>query len=217
MNQDSHPGVLILHGDLSPSIDVSDVTDETYIVAVDGGLAHVRRLGLTPSIVVGDMDSATEADLEWAEASGADLEIAPTDKDQTDLELGLAHITARCSRIIVLGGEGGTPGHLFGNLSTLACSTWAGTTLEWRLAHATVRVLHAGNRYTVSEAVGDRVSLIPIHGPAVGVTTTGLQWPLVATTLAAGESRGISNRTISPPATVQLTGGTLAVITEVAA
>ncbi len=217
MNQDSHPGVLILHGDLSPSIDVSDVTDETYIVAVDGGLTHARRLGLTPSIVVGDMDSATETDLKWARASGADVEIAPTDKDQTDLELGLAHITARCSRIIVLGGEGGTPGHLFGNLSTLASAMWASTTIEWRLANATVRVLHADSRHIVSETVGDRVSLIPIHGAAVGVTTTGLQWPLVAATLMAGESRGISNKTISSPATVQLAAGALVVITEVAA
>ncbi|NOX23025.1 MAG: thiamine diphosphokinase [Actinobacteria bacterium] len=214
MNQDSQPGVLIMHGDLSPSIDVSDIGDPAYVVAVDGGLSHVRRLGFTPSIVVGDMDSATASDLEWATESGAEVQVSPTDKDQTDLELGLAHITTRCSRIVVLGGEGGTAGHLFGNFLTLASTTWARTVIEWRLAHATVRVVHPGDWRTVSDRAGERVSLLPIHGAACEVTTTGLQWPLFNAILQPGESRGISNRTIAPPATVRIERGTLVAITE---
>jgi thiamine pyrophosphokinase len=217
MEQTPPPAVLVLHGDLSASLDVSDVSEQAYVVAIDGGLAHVRRLGLTPSVVIGDMDSVSEADLTWARHVGADIEVSPTDKDETDLELGLVHATSRHSHIVVVGGEGGTPGHLFGNLLTLASPRWIGTAVEWRIAHATVRVLHPGSPYVVSTQVDDRVSLLPVHGDAVGVTSVGLRWPLAGATLVSGQSRGVSNQTTRPPATVAVEEGTLVAITEDAA
>lgn len=206
--------MLVVHGDLSASLDVSDVSKQTYVVAIDGGLGHVRRLGLTPSVVIGDMDSATKADLAWARSVGADIKVSPVDKDETDLELGLIHTTVRHSHIVVVGGEGGTPGHLFGNLLTLASPRWIGTSIEWRIAHATIRVLHAGPPRVVSTRAEDRVSLLPVHGKAVGVTSVGLEWPLADATLHPGESRGVSNQTTRPPATVALGEGTLIAVTE---
>lgn len=214
MRATSLPAVLILHGELAPTIDVADITESTYVVAVDGGLAHARRLGLTPDVVVGDIDSAADADLAWAQATGAHVEVSPADKDQTDLELGLVYITARHSKVVVIGGEGGTPGHLFGNLLSLASTDWAHSTIEWRIANATVRILHPGEPQVVSEQTGERVSLLPVHGRAVGVTTTGLRWSLSGAEIPAGKSRGISNKTTETPATVSLTDGVLAVITE---
>ena len=41
---------------------------------------------------------------------------------------------------------------------------------------------------------GDLVSLLPLHGPACGVTTVGLRYPLAGEDLAAGSSRGVSNQ-----------------------
>ena len=214
MRATSLSAVLILHGELAPTIYLADVTESTYVVAVDGGLAHTHRLGLTPNVVVGDMDSATDADLAWARELGARIEVSPGDKDETDLELGLAHITARHSQVVVIGGEGGAPGHLFGNLLSLASTNWAHSTIEWRIANATVRILHPGKPWVVSEHAGERVSLLPVHGSAAGIETTGLQWSLNDAELRAGQSRGISNKTTEVPATVSLTDGVLVIVTE---
>ena len=214
MRATSLPAVLILHGELAATIDLADITESTYVIAVDGGLAHARRLGLTPDGVVGDMDSATDTDLAWAQEVGAQVDVSPTDKDQTDLELGLGYITARHSKVVVMGGEGGTPGHLFGNLLSLASERWAHSTIEWRIKNATVRILHPGKPWVVSEHTGERVSLLPVHGRAIGVTTTGLQWSLNGAELRAGQSRGISNKTTEVPATVSLTDGVLVIVTE---
>jgi len=59
---------------------------------------------------------------------------------------------------------------------------------------------------------GAIVSLLPVHGGAVEVSTTGLAYPLDHESLPAGTSRGISNLGIGAPAAVSIGLGTLLVI-----
>jgi thiamine pyrophosphokinase len=59
---------------------------------------------------------------------------------------------------------------------------------------------------------GDLVSLIPVSGPALGVTTTGLRWRLDGGGLAPGSTRGISNEMTDAEATVAIEDGTLLVV-----
>jgi thiamine pyrophosphokinase len=61
-------------------------------------------------------------------------------------------------------------------------------------------------------AHGAVVSLIPVHGGAVEVSTTGLVYPLDHESLPAGTSRGISNLGTGAPAAVSIGLGTLLVI-----
>ncbi|MET0903755.1 MAG: hypothetical protein ABWZ52_10990, partial [Acidimicrobiales bacterium] len=56
------------------------------------------------------------------------------------------------------------------------------------------------------------VTLLPVHGPARAVTTTGLLYPLDAEDLHAGSTRGVSNELVHDPATVALTEGVLVAI-----
>jgi thiamine pyrophosphokinase len=56
------------------------------------------------------------------------------------------------------------------------------------------------------------VTLLPVGGPAAGVTTAGLRWPLVADYLLPASTRGVSNEIVTSPATVSVaTGVVLAV------
>jgi thiamine pyrophosphokinase len=61
----------------------------------------------------------------------------------------------------------------------------------------------------LSGDVGTLVSLVPVHGAAIGVTTTGLRFPLDGGTLLPGSSRGVSNVFAAPRASVGLTDGVL--------
>ena len=56
---------------------------------------------------------------------------------------------------------------------------------------------------------GDIVSLLPLGGPAHGVSTQGLRYPLNGETLFPDRSRGVSNEMIDAEAHVRLDGGTL--------
>ena len=56
------------------------------------------------------------------------------------------------------------------------------------------------------------MSLFALGGPAIGVTTAGLRWPLANHTLEPGSSLGISNEFAAATASVRVSGGVLAVI-----
>jgi thiamine pyrophosphokinase len=59
---------------------------------------------------------------------------------------------------------------------------------------------------------GDLVTLLPVVGPAHGVRTEGLRYPLDGETLAPGSTRGVSNELARTPARVSLTSGVLLVV-----
>ena len=57
--------------------------------------------------------------------------------------------------------------------------------------------------------VGQTLSLIPIGGDVVGVTTHGLQWPLTDETLYFGATRGVSNEILDANVVIHVRQGVL--------
>jgi thiamine pyrophosphokinase len=53
---------------------------------------------------------------------------------------------------------------------------------------------------------------LPLGGAAAGITTTGLEYPLAAETLASGSTRGVSNVFAGTDAHVRVTQGVLLAI-----
>jgi thiamine pyrophosphokinase len=62
---------------------------------------------------------------------------------------------------------------------------------------------------TIKGNIGDIISLIPWGGPVLGVTTTGLQFPLRNEDLFPDRSRGISNVMCSNNAIIGFKKGNL--------
>lgn len=65
---------------------------------------------------------------------------------------------------------------------------------------------------TLAGAPGETVSLFALHGPATGVTTAGLLYPLDGETLAPGTSRGVSNELAAAEARISVTAGVLVAV-----
>src|SRR3954462_2177242 len=131
------------------------------VVAADSGLAHVFALGLTPDIVVGDLDSVTAADLERARGLGAEVEQYPVDKDATDLELGLAVARTRAATdVTVICGGGGRLDHLLGGLHLLAAPAWCAMRITALVGPARVAVVH--DRVELAGAVDSIVTLLAV-------------------------------------------------------
>ncbi len=178
------------------------------VVAADGGAAHARAAGVTPHVVVGDLDSL-EPDLRVElEKAGARFVSHPAAKDETDLELALLYAVERgVQEILILGALGGRLDQMLANLLLLALPALAG---------ADVRIVEGGqtaflirDQAVVTGRPGDTVSLIPLGGDAVGVTTDGLQWPLDDEALRFGPARGISNVLLGRRARVRVREGIL--------
>ncbi len=185
--------------------------DADLVVAADSGLAHVFALGLTPDIVVGDLDSVMPADLERARDLGARIERYPADKDATDLELALDLVRGLgATTVTVVGAGGGRLDHLVGGLHLLAAPAWSVMRITALAGPARVTVVH--DRAELTGTIGSIVTLLAVGGSAAGVTTDGLRWTHADDELDATSTRGVSNEVTRTPFTVQVHTGTLLVI-----
>jgi thiamine pyrophosphokinase len=210
--ESSGPAVIFAGGDPVPDSVRGLLPHGALIVAADSGLDLARRLGVAADLVVGDFDSADPAGLEAAVAAGARLERHPADKDATDLELALdAVLRLGRSPVRILGGAGWDRlDHLVANVLLLASPRYAPLRLRWTVKGAELAPVHG--RLEIAGTPGDLVTLLAVGGPATGVTTTGLRWPLRGETLAPSSTRGVSNELAAASASVAVETGVLVAI-----
>jgi thiamine pyrophosphokinase len=190
-----------------PTVGLHDV-----VVAADSGYDHAMALGVRVDVLVGDLDSISPVGLTHARDSGVELRAFPQNKDATDLELAIQVAIDRGAETIDLhGGEDGRIDHLLGVALSLSHDRWEPTTIVWHTRSGTVRKVTNERPMAASVSVGDTVSLVPI-GDVLGVTTTGLRWPLEGARLNRGTSLGLSNESRSETITVTVIEGILLVI-----
>ena len=189
----------MLTGGPEPPIRV-EVPAGATVIAADSG----AELGGPIDLLVGDLDSISAQTLAGIEH----VERHPSEKDATDLELALrAALRLEPERILVVGGAGGRLDHLLGGLLGLASDFLADVQVDAQLGVAAVHVIRS-QRTLVGEP-GELISLFAVHGPADGVATEGLVYPLHAETLEPSSTRGVSNVFAEREATVALAKGVL--------
>ena len=183
-----------------------------FIVAADSGLDRAYELGLHPDVVVGDMDSVSEASLARAEAEGIAIERYPADKDATDLELAIDTVFRRgLLYATIVGGTGGRFAHTLANALLL---TRAGKVrLDWLTSHARITALRNDETENFLAADGPLLSILAVGGPA-HCTSSGLRWPLNEAPLTPGSTRGISNEIVSATASLTVNDGCVVVVHE---
>ncbi|MDD6033745.1 MAG: thiamine diphosphokinase [Oscillospiraceae bacterium] len=88
---------------------------DDLIIAADGGLRNAALLGVTPSLVLGDMDSLESAQV----PEGARL--YPVRKDDTDTMLAIkTGLEEGCREFLLFGALGGRLDHTYANIQSLA-------------------------------------------------------------------------------------------------
>lgn len=190
------------------------------VIAADGGARHASALGLRIDRWVGDGDSLGEAGIAELRASGVDIDRHPLDKDQSDTELAIVAALERAPQsIAILGALGGRRvDHALANVTLLSMPALAGIDVRIIAVDARIRLLRApmpdGGPADVEldGRTGDLVTLLPVGGEAVGITTSGLEYALDDDTLVEGLTRGLSNQRTTSVARVQLRSGRLLVI-----
>jgi thiamine pyrophosphokinase len=201
--------VVVVAGGSAPSPRAVDaIPAGAAVITADSGADHALAIELPVELAVGDFDSATPATLEALAARGTRIERHPPAKDATDLELALhAALAYEPDRILVVGGIEGRLDHLLGELLVLGSDELAGVELDAILGDALVHVVR--RERSLTGARGELISLFALNGPATGIVTEGLVYPLRGETLVPGSSRGISNEFSEPEARISLESGLL--------
>ncbi len=207
-----HTALVIAGGDAVDTRTASRLPEDvTTVVVADSGLHLALALGRAVDVIVGDLDSADPAAIARAAAAGTAVERHPVDKDATDLELALVTACDRgATRIVVAGLAGGRADHLFANVLLLTAPRFAAVRIEAWLPGARLTVVRAETR--LHGRPGDLLSLLPVGGPAEGVRTDGLRYPLRDEDLVPGSTRGVSNVFDASEATVTVARGCLLAI-----
>lgn len=177
------------------------------VLAADGGAHHAVAMGLTPRVVVGDMDSVSSELVEELGATGVEFERHPAAKNKTDLELTIERaIRDGAKEIVLLGALGGRLDQSLANVLLMAQQDWAAT-IHLVDANEIATVIHGGEEMTFDATPGSTVSLLPLSATVTGITYTGMVYPLNDATLTLGSTRGVSNEVASYPATVRIATG----------
>lgn len=190
--------------------EIVTLPEADLVIAADRGADVALAAGRAIDVLVGDMDSISSAALQAARRDGVRILEHPSAKDETDLELALSVAATEASHVHVVMGAGGRLDHAVANLAVIASPRWVAAEIDATVGSHLVTVVR--DEHTLTGAVGDVVSLVPMGGPATGVTTQGLRFRLDDETLDPLSGRGISNTIVSVPAIVTVKSGVLLAI-----
>lgn len=209
--------------------------------AIDSGVMACRTAGLQPSVLVGDRDSATSGDWQWAVSSGAEEHLHDPDKNRTDFQLALDLLHNREGGSPILTGcFGGRTDHFLSILWTF----YSEQRVEEGARFAPLRRAGDSNREQndrVSKPQRPRcmidheegffflhgaestellfkrrpvaVSLLAMSERCVGVSISGVRWPLSDVELLRDFPWSISNETAreGEPVVVSVAKGVLGI------
>ncbi len=189
---------------------VTDIRRGDVVVGVDHGIAHCLRIGVVPTVLVGDFDSIDPAILNDQRLVNVPRRSFPARKNSSDLELALQGLVGTdVSRVILLGISGGrSDHHLFNWLLPFQTDWPFAVELVDHSVHA--HVVCARYPLHVSAFVGQTISLLALP-EAIGVTTKGLEYPLVDHTMTHGSTLGLSNVADADAIRVSVSAGRLLV------
>ena len=196
-----------LSGNCSTNHNLID-KDFTQIIGVDNGAMHLFNRSLTPTTVLGDLDSIESSLLKKIKIMDIDLINYETDKDKTDFELSLNNIdNPKEKNIYLIGGEGGEVDHLFSIFSLIINYEFA-ENLTWFYKDKTIIFK---TNVSIKMELGSNFSIIPIT-QLESLTITGAKWDVNKIDVKPGSTKTLRNISISDEVTINCEDGLFSVI-----
>jgi len=184
--------VVVLANGLFPralqSLDVLNAAD--ILICCDGAADKLVRFGLSPHVIIGDLDSVSEE----VKKQYASILIHSEDQESNDLTKAVHYcIDKGYASVSILGATGLREDHTLGNVSLL---------LEYYPRIAVRIISDYGCFFLVQSGeqvhsyAGEKISIFSVHN-SVRVTSKGLKYPLISLELSnwykASLNEAISN------------------------
>lgn len=161
------------------------IKPDDFLIAADSGLDHMKRLGLTADVAIGDMDSVKSG------ISAKEIVRLNVMKDETDTEAATLMAKERgADEILILAARGSRADHTTANMLLLKRLDDLG--IKAHIADENNEIYFLNNEIRLYGKKDDIVSILPL-GDLCGVTTEGLFYELCDDTLYFGAARGVSN------------------------
>ena len=178
---------------------------EDFLIAADGGLKHLQKLGIQPDEILGDFDSLGYIP--------EDSRVFPVEKDDTDAMLAARRGLALGYREFLFYGsmDGPRLDHTVANFQTLQFLAENNAVGYLVGKHQLVTVVKNGSISFPAGCEGT-ISVFCLGADAEGVTLKGLYYPLEKGKLTSGFPLGVSNHFTGKPASITVEKGSLLII-----
>ncbi len=162
------------------------ISSEDYFIFCDSGLRHKEKLGVEPSLIVGDFDSFENPHI------NTETIVLPCEKDDTDTVFAAKEAVKRGFRdFLLIGTVGGRLDHTLGNVSILLYLFSLGKKAEMIDDYSEMQIVSDETVLVSSEY--SFFSLLNISGKAEGITVKNAKYPLDNATVTCEYQYGISN------------------------
>ena len=184
---------------------------DPYIICTDGGFDLAKQAGITPHLLLGDLDS-----IQSRIPKELPLKTFPPEKDYTDLELAIhTAIEKKASHVEIWGGIGGRLDHTVANLQLLSCYAEQFRSLSMHDGQNRCFVLNAKGTQksiTIPQEKDCYLSLFSLSETVQGRTAKGVKYPLQNHTLTRTFPLGVSNEFKQKEAFLSLEKGSLLIV-----
>ena len=184
-------------------------SDCDLLIAADGGAKYLLDIGLTPQVIIGDMDSIGP-DM-WKNDSGIEYIRYPAVKDKSDAELAVEYALEHgYEQVILIAATGGRLDHILGNIALVTGYPGRVAILD---GASTLVAVDRSEKCVLHGRIGSVVSLMPFSLDALKVRTKGLKYPLRDECLLSA-THGLSNELSQAEACICVSDGILLVYIE---
>ncbi len=177
-------------------------------IAADAGYINAKRLGVTPKVLVGDLDSLGEENL----PKDTELVRLPREKDLTDTQAAVSLALERGAKeIVIIGGLDGRIDHALSNMAILEALFDKKIRAIITDGQNRVRYIKDSGEIIVREGF-KYLSLIAADKVVKGVSIEGCKYLLKNAKLHRGEQFAVSNEILKNCALITVRRGGLYII-----
>ncbi|NLK64460.1 MAG: thiamine diphosphokinase [Tissierellia bacterium] len=165
-----------------------------YVICADGGLEKVKKYGIIPDILIGDLDSLAP-DLLKEYEQNIPVERFPSEKDLTDMELAVEFALSKGYLSIILAGATGTRlDHTLGNIMLMEKYYKDGVNISIVDNNNEMKIISDNTELFIDYKQGYYISIIPLTENIQGLYLEGFKYPLNNVNVQRGSTLCISNQ-----------------------
>lgn len=204
--------VIVSGGEIKDYSFYKDILKDKYIICADGGIHHLKMLGITPDLFLGDFDSCDYSQIEKSGIiDGAEIEKYKIEKDATDTHIAVdTAIKKGFDTITIIGALGGRYDHALANIFLLKYMLEKG--VLGKIVNEKNEIFITDKPLDIMPRDGKKLSLIPLCNNVLGITLKNLKYPLYDFNLKMGDTIGISNEFTDKKASITFKEGILLVV-----
>lgn len=184
---------LVLNGSIDST--VKAILKGSYIICVDGASVALQQHGYIPHELIGDLDSTPAEIIRAFQEGGTKVLRFPSEKNETDGELGLNRaLEYNPESISILGLDGGRFDMTIFNLALLHHPLLGAVNTRCYLSDgSTAQLLVPGTEIPVTVPKDGVVSLLPLTDEVVVRSLSGVKWTLTNEKILRSQARTVSN------------------------